>query len=185
MKAKKIPNKVYSNNKHKLIEVNPRGFCHGVVNSYITAKKYLKAHPDEKIYMLGRIVHNQHIVNELIDLGIIFIEDINKKREDLVELVPSGSTIIFSAHGSSPKAFYNAEKRNIKIVDTTCDRVYVTHDVVKEYLAKNYEIIFIGTKNHPETQSVYGINQEKIHLIYCIDDVSKLNVTNNEKNYGY
>ena len=174
---KKIPNKIYFNSDktNKFIEINPRGFCHGVINSYYTAKKYLKQKGEnEKVYMLGRIVHNDIIVKELAAAGLIFIEDINKKREDLINELPDNCTVIFSAHGTSPKAFIAAEKKGIKIIDTTCDRVYVTHDIVKQNLNEGRKIIFVGTKNHPETMSIKGIDEDNIHIIYGMDGIDTI-----------
>lgn len=181
---KKLPNKEYisSITHQKLIEVNPRGFCHGVVNSYVTAKKYLKKKlPNERVYMLGRIVHNDFIVDELKKDGLIFVEDIGRKREDLIKELDDGVTVIFSAHGTSPVAFRIAKLKNIKIIDTTCDRVYVTHDIVKSKLRENKRILFVGTKNHPETLSIKGIAEDKIDLIYTIDDIKQIHFLKNQE----
>ena len=63
----------------------PRGYCKGVVRAINIAKKATKEVEKKPLYILGMIVHNQYIVNALLDLGAITIEDKNKTREELLD----------------------------------------------------------------------------------------------------
>ncbi len=82
-------------------------------------------------------------------------------------------------HGISPDLIEEARKKRLNIVDATCKDVYKTHTVIKEYLDKNFNVIYIGKKSHPEPEGVMGID-ERIELVSNTSDIDKLNI-NNEK----
>jgi len=77
----------------KVILLRPRGFCAGVVRAIDVVKIALGLY-GAPIYVRKEIVHNRHVVDELREMGAIFVEEL--------EEVPSGSRVIFSAHGVSP-----------------------------------------------------------------------------------
>ena len=69
-----------------------RGFCAGVDRSIEIVKRALQQH-GRPIYVRHEVVHNRFVVEKLKEEGAIFVEEI--------EDVPSGSVVIFSAHGVS------------------------------------------------------------------------------------
>ena len=85
----------------------PRGFCAGVVRAIDIVELALKKF-GPPIYVKHQIVHNPHVVNDLERKGAITVEK--------VEEIPSGSRVIFSAHGSSPQDFIKAETLNLKVI---------------------------------------------------------------------
>ncbi|QGS52095.1 4-hydroxy-3-methylbut-2-enyl diphosphate reductase [Spiroplasma tabanidicola] len=161
-----------------VIKVTPRGFCLGVVKSIKMARDALKTYPDKQIYMIGLLVHNKIIVKELEDQGIIAIDDWKKSRMDIIKQIPKGSVVIFSAHGTNGDVVKKANELGLICIDTKCEWVLETEDLIKEYLNKNYEIIFIGTYFHPETIALTSINDKNIHLVTNIYEVKKLNIDN-------
>lgn len=162
---------------HKL---EPQGFCKGVENAIKLAKKSIDDPNIKKpIYMLGALIHNQHIINELKDLGIIIIDEKNKTRLELLDLIQGNSgTIIISAHGASTDVFRKAKNMGFDILDATCPYVSLVHNKVNKYMSLGYDIIYIGTKNHPECEGVIGNNN--INLITNIDDINNLNISNDK-----
>src|SRR5215204_460337 len=79
--------------KRRIILISPRGFCAGVVRAIDVVKIALETY-GAPIYVRKEIVHNRHVVDELRDLGAIFVEEL--------EEAPAGSRVIFSAHGVAP-----------------------------------------------------------------------------------
>ena len=153
----------------------PQGYCKGVTRAiemaFDTAKNNKKP-----IYMLGRIIHNSHVIDRFRKLGIIVLEDKNKTKLELLDEIKEG-TVIFSAHGVSPLVYEKAKSKNLNIVDASCPMVLLVHNRIKDYLEKGYEIIYIGTKGHPECEGVLGIS-DKIHPIWTKEDISNLSLDN-------
>ena len=161
-------------------KLKPQGFCKGVENAIKLAKNSI-SDPNiiKPIYMLGALIHNQHIINELTNLGIIIIDEKNKTRLELLDLIKSNSgTIIISAHGASSLVFEKAKERGFDVLDATCPYVSLVHNKVNKHIKDGYDIIYIGTKNHPECEGVIGNNN--INLITNIDDIDSLNISNDK-----
>src|SRR5579864_9155312 len=92
----------------KIYLLRPRGFCAGVVRAIDVVKIALNLY-GPPVYVRKEIVHNKHVVDELRDLGAIFVEEL--------EEVPSGGRAIFSAHGVSPEVRKQGRERRLAIID--------------------------------------------------------------------
>ena len=160
-------------------KIEPQGFCGGVKNAIDIAKKAINDENNIKpIYLLGSLIHNEHVMKSLEDLGLILIDDKNKTRLELLDKIDSGS-VIFSAHGVSDKVYLKAKEKNLNIIDATCPFVKIVHNNIKKYLNLGYDIIYIGTKGHPECEGVLGIS-DQIKLITNKQDA--INYKNNNDN---
>lgn len=155
----------------EIISVVPRGYCQGVVRAIKIAEKTVQENLSQPVYMLGMIVHNQYVVNACKAMGIQFIEDPNKTRLELLDEIDHG-TVIFTAHGVSDAVYAKAKAKNLTIVDATCPDVFKTHTLVKEH-CKNGDVLYIGKKNHPESEGVVQLSS-RVHLITCPDDLNNL-----------
>ena len=154
-------------------KITPRGFCKGVYNAVEIVKNSLKDQTlPRPIYVLGFIVHNQFVVDELTSLGAITLDDRNSNRLDLVKDIYQG-TVILSAHGTDPAVKEKILENNLTLIDATCNDVYKTHDSIKEYLNKGYNIVYIGKTNHPETVASISLS-DKITLIESPEDLDNL-----------
>ena len=162
---------------HKL---NPQGFCKGVINAIKLAKAAVTDSSIKKpIYMLGALIHNQHIIDELTKLGIIIIDEKGKTRLELLDLIPNNEgTVIISAHGASDNVYTKIKEKGLDILDATCPYVKLVHNRVKEKLNQGYDVIYIGAKGHPECEGVVT-NSNKINLVTSLSDIDKLNISNN------
>jgi len=159
----------------EVIALTPRGYCHGVVHAIGVLKRL--AYDDtvkHPIYVLGMVVHNQKIVNDFTDLGITTLHNPNKTRLDLLDEVDSG-TVVFTAHGVSNQVIQKAKDKGLDVVDTTCKDVTVSQNTVLEYLDNDFDVLFIGKHNHPESETVltYG---NRVHLITSSLDVDALQI---------
>lgn len=154
--------------------VIPRGYCKGVVRAIEIAKK--QANQKTPVYILGMIVHNQYIVNALKDLGIQTIDIKGKTRLELLDEIDQGKVII-TAHGASQKVFDKAKEKELEVIDASCLDVIKTHDLIQNKLTEGYEILYIGKKGHPEAEGAISIDEQRIHLITCLDDLKKVDPT--------
>ncbi|MFV0246975.1 MAG: 4-hydroxy-3-methylbut-2-enyl diphosphate reductase [Mycoplasmatales bacterium] len=158
----------------QVVKITPRGYCHGVVSALQIVSNALKDYSIEKpIYILGQIVHNINVTKAFTQAGAITLEGIN--REIMIDNVDKG-TVIVTAHGISPMLIKKAKDKGLNVIDATCTDVLRTHDLIREYINNEYELLYIGKLNHPEPEGAIGINKDKIHLITSIEDLHKIDI---------
>ena len=153
----------------EIISVIPRGYCQGVVRAIRIARETAEKHPSEPISMLGMIVHNQYVVDACRRLGIRFVEDPGRSRLELLDEINEG-IVIFTAHGISDAVREKAERKGLTIVDASCPDVIKTHSLVQEHCSAGGDVLYIGKKNHPESEGTVGLS-ERVHLITTVQDV--------------
>jgi len=150
----------------EVIEIKPRGYCHGVLNALAIVKKVIKnkSYP-RPIYVLGQIVHNRQITAYFKTHGVISLDDKGKTRYDLLESVNEG-TVIFTAHGVSKKIIERAKEKGLTYMNATCRDVLKVHKAVEKKLSEGYHVIYIGHRNHPEPEGVLDISKD----IYFVEN---------------
>ncbi|OEF99717.1 4-hydroxy-3-methylbut-2-enyl diphosphate reductase [Vulcanibacillus modesticaldus] len=157
-----------------VIKISPRGYCHGVVDAMVIAKKAtMDASLPRPIYILGMIVHNQYVVDAFNDLNVISLD--GKDRLSLLDQIDKG-TVIFTAHGISKEVRKKAEEKGLTVIDATCPDVTKTHNLIEEKTEAGYEIVYIGKKGHPEPEGALGVAPKHVHLVSNEDDVDKLSL---------
>ncbi len=154
--------------------VIPSGYCQGVVQAIRKVQETVKKFPDEKIYVLGMIVHNRYVVEAFEQLGVITLEDPEKTKEELLDDITDG-VVIFTAHGISENIKKKAVDKGLTVVDAACKYVLKNLLLIKEYLSDGYEIVYIGKRNHPESDAALSID-DKIHLVTSIAEIDSLEI---------
>ena len=147
----------------ELVLAEPRGFCAGVDRAIEIVERALEKF-GAPIYVRHEIVHNTYVVNDLKHKGAIFIEDLAD--------VPSGATLVFSAHGVSRAIQNEAERLGFNIFDATCPLVSKVHVELAKLHKEGYEFIMIGHKGHPEVEGTMGQLDSGIHLVEDVQDVA-------------
>jgi len=155
----------------EVVRITPRGYCHGVVEAIRMAKKVGAEHAGEPVTMLGYLVHNEHVTRELQGAGVHLVDA--PDRMTGLDSVESG-TVIFTAHGVSPRVVDAARARGLNVVDATCSDVTRTHDLVRRLLDAGRDVVYIGKRGHPEPEGVVGIDPTRIHLVEHISEVDSL-----------
>lgn len=156
----------------------PSGYCKGVINAINIVKKTKEKYPLENIYILGMIVHNTYVAKQMEELGVITLDDPNISKELQLDKIKSG-VVIFTAHGIADQIKEKAIKKNLICVDASCVDVLKNKETIKTYINNNYDVIYIGKKNHPEALAVLSISKH-IHLVSSINDLNSLNITNDK-----
>jgi 4-hydroxy-3-methylbut-2-en-1-yl diphosphate reductase len=146
---------------------SPRGYCAGVDRAVITVEKALELY-GAPVYVRKQIVHNKHVVSALETQGAVFVEELDE--------VPSGSTVVFSAHGVSPEVHRQAEKRSLKTIDATCPLVTKVHHEARRFAADDYDILLIGHAGHEEVEGTSGEAPERIQLVQTPEDAATVEV---------
>jgi 4-hydroxy-3-methylbut-2-enyl diphosphate reductase len=151
---------------------SPRGFCAGVERAIEIVERALELH-GAPIYVRHEIVHNKYVVDDLRAKGAVFVEELDE--------VPTGGTVIFSAHGVSQEVRADAERRGLKVFDATCPLVTKVHVEVSKMLRAGHEIVMIGHRGHPEAEGTMGQAASGMHLVETVDDVATLRVASPER----
>jgi len=151
----------------KVLLAQPRGFCAGVERAIQTVERALALH-GAPIYVRHEIVHNKSVVAELRAKGAVFVDELDE--------VPTGATVIFSAHGVSKAIQAEADRRGLRVFDATCPLVTKVHVEVARMLREGYEIVMIGHRGHPEAEGTMGQSAAGMHLVETLDDVTALKV---------
>ena len=155
----------------KVILANPRGFCAGVGRAIEIVNKVLEQN-GSPVYVKHEVVHNQTVVDELRELGAIFVEEISE--------IPSGATVIYSAHGVSKEVQDQSNTNELSIFDATCPLVSKVHSEVELHARAGRDCILIGHKNHPEVEGTMGQYNSsgggKIYLVQSIQEAKEIEV---------
>jgi 4-hydroxy-3-methylbut-2-enyl diphosphate reductase len=155
--------------ENEILLAQPRGFCAGVDRAIEIVERALRQF-GAPIYVRHEIVHNAYVVEDLRAKGAIFIEELDD--------VPSGNTLVFSAHGVSKAVRAEAEARGLTIFDATCPLVTKVHMEVAKMRRQGCEIVMIGHDGHPEVEGTMGQSEQGMHLVETVEDVARLNVAN-------
>lgn len=163
-----------------IVLANPRGFCAGVDRAIEIVKRAIESF-GAPIYVRHEVVHNRFVVEDLRQRGAVFVEELDE--------VPTGATVIFSAHGVSQAVRAEAAMRGLKIFDATCPLVTKVHIEVARHCRNGRDVVLIGHEGHPEVEGTMGQwRQEdgkgKIYLVEDVKDALALEVEQPD-NFAY
>ena len=136
--------------------LKPIGHCFGVINAINLAKEVREKHKDKNIYVFGLLVHNEEVVKELESNNIKTIEVNKDNALDKLREFGQDDVVIFTAHGHPLEYEKVLKKNGVTFYDATCIKVKECFDVIRG--AK--EVIYIGKKNHPETNAALTMNDK-------------------------
>jgi len=143
----------------------PRGYCSGVTRAVNMANQVLKLYGS--FYVTEDVIHNKVFVKQLEQQGMTKVESIDD--------IPDGATVLFSAHGVSPRVVDRAEKKGLTVIDATCPIVKSIQNEVKLASEQGKKIIIIGHKSHAEIVALMGCaNNTKFYVVYNEIDIDLL-----------
>ena len=156
----------------KVLLASPRGYCAGVDRAVIAVEKALD-HYGSPVYVRKQIVHNIHVVTNLEKRGAIFVDEVDE--------VPTGSILVFSAHGVSPAVVKAAEERGLQTIDATCPLVTKVHREVQRFAAENYDILLVGHEGHEEVEGTAGEAPDVVQIVDEDDSINSVTIKDPNK----
>ncbi len=147
----------------KILVAKDAGYCFGVRDAVNLAKK--SGDDFQEVYMLGDIVHNETVVDDLNKRGSKVVESLND--------IPEDKPVLFRAHGTDPETWKKAQKKKLNIIDATCPLVTEIHEEIKELESENRRTIIIGDHNHDEVVGIASQVKDPI-IISCVDEAKEL-----------
>lgn len=127
------------------------GFCYGVERAIDLAYASRRVFPENRIFLIGEIIHNPDVNHHLREMGIVSLpwQEMDASYDDLTE----DDVVIVPAFGSPTKFMNKVEERGCYLVDTTCGDVMKVWRRVRGYAKDGFTSIIHGKSNHEETQA--------------------------------
>ena len=152
-------------NGRRVLLAAPRSFCAGVDRAIEIVERLLES-SGPPVYVRHEIVHNDHVVRRLEELGAVFVE-----HEDEI---PAGEICVLSAHGVAPAVRESCEQRGLRVVDAVCPLVSKVHAEARRYADSGHLVALIGHANHVEVIGTKGERPEKIVVVESPEDAEQL-----------
>lgn len=138
----------------KVDVLSPKGYCAGVARAINIALKARQENLDKKVYVLGMLVHNHHVSHLLESNNIQLVTDMNE--------IENGQVIVFNADGHTFEDLEKAEAKKLLIYDAACPKVESNLKKIMDEIINNHQVIYIGQKNHHETQVALSLSEDVI-----------------------
>ncbi|MCB9868956.1 MAG: 4-hydroxy-3-methylbut-2-enyl diphosphate reductase [Planctomycetes bacterium] len=151
----------------KVILSRPRGFCAGVERAIEVVSKALEKF-GSPVYVRHEIVHNRVVVEDLQAKGAVFVKNLAD--------VPTGSHVIFSAHGVAPEVMREAERLRLQAIDATCPLVTKVHQEARNFARTGHTILLIGHRDHVEVIGVRGEAPDSTVVVFGEDEARVVEV---------
>jgi len=147
----------------KITIAKDAGYCFGVRDAvdlaYKTADKY------GEVYMLGDIVHNENVIQDLDKAGAKVVSTIDD--------IPSDKPVLLRAHGTNTDIWEKAKEKKMNIVDATCPLVHEIHNEVKKLAVDGRQIFVIGDHGHDEVIAIADQVKNTI-IVSSVEEAEKL-----------
>src|ERR1041384_4542325 len=127
------------------------GFCYGVERAIDLAYAARKVFPNQPIYILGEIIHNPEVNDQIRDMGIKFLSGKEKNAE--IEDLKEGDVVIIPAFGTEVATMEKLKAKGCIFVDTTCGDVMSVWKRVRQYANDSVTSIIHGKAWHEETKA--------------------------------
>ena len=143
------------------------GFCYGVKRAVDTVKQIKNDNPDKNVYVLGELIHNSQVIEELESFGIISLDTLPEHGEGIC---------VIRSHGESPKTFEKIKKTGFEVYDLTCPDVKKVQQKAVELVKDGYYLVIVGKEEHPEVSAIranalmYG---DKVIVADCVTELKK------------
>jgi 4-hydroxy-3-methylbut-2-enyl diphosphate reductase len=166
--------------KREITVASLAGFCFGVKRAVDTALSLSeKTSLGERVYALGKPVHNSDVCNDLEKRGVKIIDS-----SELCEIMESASksspvTLITRAHGTDKALFdslvsFSEKNSFFKTVDCTCPFVKRIHTIATEKTNENSLLCIFGDENHPEVKAIRSYAKGDSVAFDSTDEAKKL-----------
>ena len=155
------------------------GFCPGTSHADNVIKELLaKKAENDRIYTLGKLIHNRTYVEALEALGVMSIgmsdvEQILKQNEN-------GKTfLVIRTHGigQCDGEYLNSLSSvypNLEIIDATCPSVKKIHRIALQHTGEDTHFVLYGNADHPETKGIISYVKGDYSIISSFDDAKSL-----------
>ena len=141
------------------------GFCYGVKRAVETTKKVRIENASKKVWVLGELIHNSHVIGELEELGIMTVEELPKNETGIC---------IIRSHGMAPQKIKEIEQQGFEIVDLTCFDVKKVQQKAVQLAQEDFLVLILGKPEHPEVIAIKANAEMFSDKVYVISNIEEL-----------
>ena len=141
------------------------GFCYGVKRAVETVKKLKAENPERNICVLGELIHNSQVIEELSALGIHSLKELPEKVNGIC---------VVRSHGESPEVFKKIEDAGFEVYDLTCPDVKKVQQQAIELAKEGYYVVIVGKAEHPEVIAIKANAQQFSDKVIVADNIKQL-----------
>ncbi|MDH7576299.1 MAG: bifunctional 4-hydroxy-3-methylbut-2-enyl diphosphate reductase/30S ribosomal protein S1 [Bacillota bacterium] len=149
----------------EIIRARSAGFCFGVRRALSLADQALEKYG--RIYSLGPLIHNHHVVDSLKQRGVEVINDLAGA---------AGKPVLIRSHGAVPQVFQKAQEAGIVLIDATCPFVRRVQAYAEELARQSYQVVIVGEADHPEVKGIVGWAGAGVIVIRELEEVEDLKI---------
>lgn len=152
------------------------GFCFGVMEAINICNSL--SNRRAKKYILGMLVHNKFVVEEMKSKGfeIVTEEEILAETDTLRE----GDIVVVRAHGTMKAIYEKLKARKVELHDATCIFVSKIKDEVDLANSEGYTILFVGDKNHPEVKGIISF-ADRLEIFETLEDAKSIDIDKDKR----
>ncbi|MCX7872503.1 MAG: 4-hydroxy-3-methylbut-2-enyl diphosphate reductase [Verrucomicrobiae bacterium] len=151
-----------------IIRADHYGMCFGVKNAIALAKRISG---ESELTILGELVHNDFVLNELRRRGIQFANEVHEIKT---------KKVMITAHGASDCVINRLKDGGFDVVEATCPLVKYAHKAVKKFVEEGFFPVVVGKPEHVEVRGIVG-DLGEYAVILTREDVDNLP---QKKKYG-
>ncbi|MBQ8636077.1 4-hydroxy-3-methylbut-2-enyl diphosphate reductase [bacterium] len=141
------------------------GFCYGVKRAVETTKKIKLDDASKKVWVLGELIHNSHVIKELDELGI--------KTVDELPICENGTCVVRS-HGMAPQKIQEIIDKGFDVVDLTCLDVKKVQQKAIQLAQEDFLVLILGKPEHPEVIAIKANAQMYSDNVFVIPDLNSV-----------
>jgi 4-hydroxy-3-methylbut-2-enyl diphosphate reductase len=128
------------------------GFCYGVERTIQYAYETRIKFPDRRIFVTDEVIHNPHVNQKLVTLGMEFLKGRYRRWACFDDLTPE-DVVIIPAFGVTVEELELLRSKGSILVDTTCGSVLNVWKNVERYARSGFTAIIHGKYWHEETRA--------------------------------
>jgi 4-hydroxy-3-methylbut-2-enyl diphosphate reductase len=127
------------------------GFCYGVERAIDLAYAARKVFQDRRVFILGEIIHNPDVNQQVADMGIRNL--VGEHADARLDELTADDVVIVPAFGAEVKIIAQIKERGCQIVDTTCGDVMSVWKRVRQNATEDITSVIHGKAQHEETRA--------------------------------
>jgi len=142
------------------------GFCFGVKKAVDSV--YEAIENNENITILGELIHNRQVNDDLQRRGVATIDDVLQ--------CTGGELLVIRTHGVGEAVIEEAKRNAAKVLDLTCPYVKKIHELVRKHSGGGYSVVIVGDAAHPEVLGVKGWCGDASHVYVINSEADAQNI---------
>ena len=157
------------------------GFCPGVKRADLKIRELIKSKAEkERIFTLGKLIHNDTYVSELEALGVYSV-DLTALEEFLSKNDNIPVTLVIRTHGITKDINERLSQlcdryKSFKVVDMTCPSVKKIHKIAEEETGEDTYFILFGNEKHPESQGIISYAYGQKQIISSLEEAESIDL---------